>query len=89
MLFLTTIFAWSAFAIDLALALMARERLSHLLGISGYLGNGLWLALGGAVSRAFFAPESNTTLRRQAVLWYYLCVIDDRTQAHRWNIGLC
>lgn len=89
MLFLTTVFAWAAFAIDLALALTAPERLSHLLGISGYLGNGPWLALGGAVSRAFSAPESDTTLRRQAILWRYLFAIIDRKPAHRRISGLC
>lgn len=48
-LLLSALFGWIAFAVDIALAIIARNRLRRAYDIGGSLGNGIWLALGGAV----------------------------------------
>jgi hypothetical protein len=42
--------AWIAFALNLALAIIARNRFKNAYNVDGSFGNGIWIALGGAVS---------------------------------------
>ncbi|WRT65784.1 uncharacterized protein IL334_002733 [Kwoniella shivajii] len=54
-LFLSALTGWLAFALDLALALVARHRIEDASNdiLEARIGNGVWLALGGAVSLTF------------------------------------
>ena len=51
-LFLSALTAWIAFALDLALALVARKRINDFTNdvFSAHIGNAVWIALAGAVS---------------------------------------
>ena len=58
-LLLSDLFGWIAFAVDVALAVIARNRMRDAFQVDGTIGNGVWMAFGGAVSRSVYpTPHS-------------------------------
>jgi hypothetical protein len=75
-LFLSSLAGWIAFALDLALVLVARNRINDYTEdvFSGHIGNAVWLALAGAVSPRLAGRRLEVGAHSQIVLTGSICL---------------